>query len=74
MILLALLIKGDFTEDSLTELTEHLVDAFLDVLAGFVRLVSNLLLDFLAAVFLCSSEVIDGLWLSSCQGIHKSLL
>ena len=59
MILLALLIKSNFTKDSLTELAEHLVDAFLDILAGFVRQIGNLLCDFMAAIFLSSSKVID---------------
>ena len=43
VILFTLLIKSDFTKNSLTKLSKYFVDTLLDVLAGFFRLLCDLL-------------------------------
>ena len=43
VIFFTLLIKSDFTKNSLTKLSKNFVDTLLDVLAGFFRLICDLL-------------------------------
>jgi hypothetical protein len=74
MILFTLLIKGDFTKYSLTKLSKNFVDTFLDVLAGFVRLISDFLRHFIAAIHLGLSELVNSFWFGRCQSVNESLL
>ena len=74
VILFTLLIKSDFAENSLTELSKNFVDAFLDILAGFIRLLCDFLRHLIAAVNLGLSELVNSFWLSRRQSVNESLL
>ena len=71
MVLLALLIERNFSEDALAEFSEDLVDTFLDVCSCFTRLIFNLLCNLVTLVQLSLCECFYGLRLCCCQGVYE---
>ena len=71
MVLLALLIKRNFSENALAKLPEHLIDAFLNVLASLVGLCLDPFGHLVSLVLLCGCKVVDGLWLCRCASVHE---
>ena len=71
MILLALLVKGDFTKNTHSEFSEHLFNAILDVCTGFAGLVLDLLGNRVTLVFLGAREGINRQRVGSREGVHK---
>ena len=71
MIFPSLLVKSDFSKDSLTKFLQNFVDTFLNVFPCSSWHFLNLFRDFSSSDFLGCCKVIDFLWFCCCQGIDE---
>ena len=65
------LVHSDFSDDLITQLLEDGVEKELDILTRFFGLLSNLLSDLHASVFLSLGEVVDVLVFGLLAGVHE---